>query len=144
MGGRHQQVNEILKHCLKHDEIFILGCDLNATPPGTNNGSTCETYNQITEHLSDAWASKNDSDPNCDGLTWDQEANPMCQTVMNSMFYGQKKLRWRCDYIFWKNSLKASADSIRVNLRSCKLALTQEEAASDHFAVVAEYDFFEV
>jgi len=100
--GRHRQVREILHHCLRDNELFIIGCDLNATPPGTLNGSDCNTYMDMAAKTDDCWILCNPSDPTRDGLTWDQRSNPMCNSPINRLFYGSKPLRWRCDYIFFR------------------------------------------
>lgn len=100
--GRHRQVNELLEAGLRDDELFVLGADLNATPPGTIEGTNCSTYVDLTRHLSDAWVETNASDPNEDGLTWDQAENPKCLSPLNTFFYGGRALRWRCDFILWR------------------------------------------
>jgi len=141
--GRHRQVKEIFGHCLREGELFILSGDLNATPPGTDSGTSCDTYRSVTEHLVDAWSEKHSSDPNEDGLTWDQETNPMCQTAVNALFYGGEQLRWRCDYVFWRYTAQTTPDAPRVTLRSCEMVLTGAEATGDHYAVLAVYDFYD-
>lgn len=138
--GRHQQVQEL---CAALDEeqkdggLVVLGADLNATPPGTLRGTTCSTYTDLMERFSDAWCSKHTSDPNVDGLTWDQRENPMCQSALNSLFYGTDPLRWRCDYILWNHTSPPSLPDLSVSIRSCDMVLTGDNAVSDHYGVLA-------
>eukprot|EP00927_Polykrikos_kofoidii_P032807 TRINITY_DN2782_c0_g2_i1.p1 TRINITY_DN2782_c0_g2~~TRINITY_DN2782_c0_g2_i1.p1 ORF type:complete len:589 (-),score=84.35 TRINITY_DN2782_c0_g2_i1:64-1830(-) len=140
--GRHRQVKEVFQKCHQDDELCLLGCDLNATPPGTKGGSDCQTYEDVISEMSDAWAATNPSDPQRDGLTWDQIENPMCLGPINRLFYG-KASRWRCDYIFsrYKQSKeKRNQPSFDVNIRSCEMVFTHQEAVSDHFGVYAVFD----
>lgn len=141
--GRHRQVKEIFDKCLHDDELCLLGVDLNATPPGTKGGSDCKTYADATLEMQDAWAATNPSDPERDGLTWDQIENPMTLGPINRLFYGNAS-RWRCDYIFWrhrkgKTSRPDMAD-IQVSVRSCDMVFTGQEAVSDHFGVHCVFD----
>lgn len=163
-AGRHRQVQEVLTHCLHDNEFFVLGCDLNATPPGTQNGSDCCTYQHVCAELSDAWAATNPNDPCRDGLTWDMRENPMCTSMLNNLFYGASPLRWRCDYIFWRyrshpsgpdghsvdNNPDAGADDMlggtcscpaTVRVRSCDIVFTGTSSVSDHFGVHSTFDF---
>lgn len=163
--GRHRQVREVLDHCVKEDEFLVVGCDLNATPPGTKNGSDCQSYSDMCKELGDAWVDVNPSDPKRDGLTWDQQENPMCTSMLNNLFYGSESLRWRCDYIFWRymgrkglqspeeqHSIPSddivkkrvpAAQSFQVAVRSCQMVFTGKEAVSDHFGVFSVFDIAE-
>lgn len=162
-SGRHRQVQEVIQHCLRDNEFFAMGCDLNATPPGTQNGSDCQTYLDMCKEMSDAWAATNPNDPCRDGLTWDQMDNPMCTSVLNNLFYGAAPLRWRCDYIFWRfggkkpssqhNALSLDASEkddnvvvpelrpVQVSVQSCDIVFTGTNSVSDHFGVHCIFDF---
>lgn len=147
--GRHRQVKEILSSCLQDDELLVLSGDLNATPPGTNKGTECKTYEYLAEHLTDSWAASNPSDPSRDGLTWDMKENPLAASPVTKAFYGSFLLRWRCDYIFWRRSMTskiseeiAEADKgrVSVDLQSCNLVFTGPRAVSDHYGVHAVFE----
>eukprot|EP00928_Gymnodinium_smaydae_P014666 TRINITY_DN153_c0_g2_i1.p1 TRINITY_DN153_c0_g2~~TRINITY_DN153_c0_g2_i1.p1 ORF type:complete len:556 (+),score=111.89 TRINITY_DN153_c0_g2_i1:162-1829(+) len=147
--GRHRQVKEVFHNCIHPGELLILGCDLNATPPGTRQGSDCNTYADVTQELSDAWAAVNPSDPQRDGLTWDQSVNKLTSSKLNQLLYGFDLIRWRCDYIFWRHDRNAQAEpapekgvqkDVTVNLRSCNMVFTGDQVVSDHFGVYACYD----
>lgn len=144
-AGRHQQVKEICESFLKPGDggLILLGADLNASPPGTDSGTQCSTYEEITRHLSDAWCATNPSDPNADGLTWDQKENPMCQSAMNSLFYGTRPLRWRCDYLLWGHRPTACAKDVKVSVKSCDMVFVGDAAVSDHYGVLAVLDISE-
>lgn len=167
--GRHRQVRQVLDHCVRDNEFLVLGCDLNATPPGTLHGTDCQSYNDVCKELTDAWVDVNPSDPCRDGLTWDQKENPMCTSIMNNFFYGSDRLRWRCDYIFWRyqsESYRAVQDAIvedhrrtaaekkirtcvtepvevQCTVRACHVVFTGQEAVSDHFGVFTIFDIKE-
>jgi endonuclease/exonuclease/phosphatase family metal-dependent hydrolase len=162
--GRHRQVKEVFNRCLQNQEFLVLGGDFNATPPGTNNGSDCNTYRDLTHELSDAWADTNPSDPMRDGLTWDQEENHMSVSPLNALWWGSALIRWRCDYIFWRHQKGAAnevptkyktvsppplcdkpaateeAQDCKVSLQACSLAFTGDAAVSDHYGVHAVFD----
>eukprot|EP00928_Gymnodinium_smaydae_P014173 TRINITY_DN15150_c0_g1_i1.p1 TRINITY_DN15150_c0_g1~~TRINITY_DN15150_c0_g1_i1.p1 ORF type:complete len:573 (+),score=76.14 TRINITY_DN15150_c0_g1_i1:34-1719(+) len=163
--GRHQQVRELLEGCLHPGELLVLAGDFNATPPGTEGGTQCNTYQEITAWLSDAWADVNAGDPAKDGLTWDQEGNPYCVSATNSLLYGTTPLRWRCDFVLWRQSRpeeryhegrggqngdgrpgvaevngRSLADEVEVQVRSCDTVLVGDDAVSDHYAVLATFD----
>jgi len=157
--GRHRQVKEVFAKCIKDDELLIMGCDLNATPPGTINGSDCNTYADVLEEMEDAWVNTNPSDPQRDGLTWDQANNPLCSGLLNKVFYGLETLRWRCDFIFYRFGRRtpvsedASEHDVKldsgkpseftVDTSECNLAFTANQAVSDHFGVFAVFDIRE-
>lgn len=156
--GRHKQVEEVFAHCVNDDELFILGCDLNATPPGTTLGSDCQTYSDMTARLSDAWTVANPSDPTRDGLTWDLQENKMWTSNWSRIFYGSGVFRWRCDYIFWrkpahgdraprKHGLESEtsdrlqrSSELTFAVRSCDVVFAGPDAVSDHFGVHAVFE----
>jgi len=165
--GRHRQIKEVFQRSLQEDEFCVFGCDLNATPPGTENGSACNSYSDVVAEMTDAWSEVNPSDPNRDGLTWDQSGNPMTKTILNKVFYGVETIRWRCDYIFWRLStgspfgataadrredgpadgpddVPAQAEkgtkNAAVKMRTCDLVFAGKEAVSDHYGVHAVFD----
>eukprot|EP00927_Polykrikos_kofoidii_P009703 TRINITY_DN14063_c0_g1_i1.p1 TRINITY_DN14063_c0_g1~~TRINITY_DN14063_c0_g1_i1.p1 ORF type:complete len:461 (-),score=52.23 TRINITY_DN14063_c0_g1_i1:46-1428(-) len=141
--GRHLQVRELFSSCLHDDELFILGADLNATPPGTLRGTQCNTYVDMTSELTDAWLQKNGENERDFGYTWDQAGNPMCRSATNAIFYGTERLQWRCDYVMWRHRPKRAASNSRsVKLRSCELVFKDEEAVSDHFGIFAVFDIY--
>jgi len=142
-SGRHQQVKELCRVLLEHQNhggLVLLGADLNATPPATQSGTLCSTYTDMCESLTDAWDALNASDPNVDGLTWDQCENPLCLSALNSIFYGTSPLRWRCDYIFWRCDKSPSLPDVNVSFRSCNMVFVGDDAISDHFGVLALID----
>lgn len=141
--GRHRQVQEICDASIRDGELFILAGDLNATPPGTALGTTCTTYEDFTVHLQDAWLAKNEADPNKDGLTWDQKENPMCQTAMNSLFYGTDPLRWRCDFVLWRQNLPPQLHKFQTIVRSCDMVFVGSAAVSDHYGIFTVFDIKE-
>lgn len=146
--GRHRQVAEILQHASAEDEFFVMGCDLNATPPGTTKGSECNTYSNISAELNDAWSAVNPANPNSDGLTWDQVSNPLCcRSFVNDSFYGTTPLRWRCDFIFWRHAerrkscnLLSTQKTPAVKVRRCEMVFTGKASVSDHFGVYSVFD----
>lgn len=143
--GRHQQIKELVAAlCKKDGSLCICGADLNAPPPGTDNGTTCTTYQDMCLHFNDAWLAHHECpDPNVDGLTWDQQENPMCITATNAVFYGAECLRWRCDYIMWSYKSEDVADTakrVAISVRSCDIVLDKEDSVSDHYGVLAVFD----
>lgn len=137
-GGRHRQVQEIVDR-LTDDSckgLTVVGCDLNATPPGTQGGTSCNTYRAMAEHFSDAWDGVHSNDVGS-GLTWDQKENPLCISSLNSFFFGIKMLRWRCDYVFWRCSQEPD---MVVSVRSCDMVFTGGDAVSDHYGIFSVFE----
>jgi len=139
-AGRHRQVQELIDRLTEDscDGLVVVAGDLNATPPCTKGGTNCNTYRSMTEHLSDAWTMANSHDRS-EGLTWDQQENPLCVSSVNRMFFGAKTLRWRCDYIFWRCTGPCLEDASAV-LKSCEMVFTGKQAVSDHFGVLATFE----
>jgi len=139
--GRHRQVQELVDR-LTEDAckgLVVVGCDLNATPPGTRGGTSCNTYRSITDHLSDAWLETHSNDLG-KGLTWDQQENPLCISSLNKVFWGLKTLRWRCDYVFWRCAREPGFEDLSVSVRSCDMVFTGADAVSDHYGVHAIFE----
>lgn len=161
--GRHRQVEEVLKACVKEDELLIIGADLNATPPGTKHGSNCSTYKDVIAQMDDAWLTSNMLASESDGFTWDQDCNPSSVSPINKLFYGTENIRWRCDYIFWRHrwgsaplphdeegafppaepstptKQRAIQRGVCVKVKACTTVF-KEQFVSDHFGVFAVFD----
>lgn len=162
--GRHRQVSEVLKACIRDDELLVIGADLNATPPGTKQGSNCSTYNEVVAQVGDAWLdAPNSCATQCEGFTWDQEANPCSVSPINNLFYGTQSIRWRCDYIFWLHrcgsallrqpegletvaaeclptaATKSIQPAVFVKVKACTTVF-KEQFVSDHFGVHAVFE----
>jgi len=140
-AGRHRQVQEIVDRSTEDSckGLTVVGCDLNATPPGTQGGTSCNTYRAMAEHFSDAWAGVHSNDVG-QGLTWDQKENPLCISALNSLFWGIKTLRWRCDYVFWRYQQEPDLEDIVVSVRSCDMVFTGGDAVSDHYGIFAVFE----